>query len=135
MKEISELIVPEDLKYTKDHEWARQEGNKVRVGITDFAQDQLGDIVFVELPEIDATFKREEQFATVESVKAVSEVYMPVSGKIVEVNEALGDNPELVNSSPYEDGWFAVVEPEDPSELEELMGRDEYIKLLKGEES
>ncbi len=135
MKEISELILPEDLRYTKDHEWAKKEGDKVRVGITDFAQDQLGDIVFVELPEVDASFEKEEQFATVESVKAVSEVYMPISGKVVEVNEALVQNPELVNSSPYEEGWFVVVEPNDPSELEGLMGKDEYLELLKGEES
>ncbi|WP_461834071.1 glycine cleavage system protein GcvH [Desulfothermus sp.] len=134
MKEIQELIIPEDLKYTKEHEWAKVEGDRVRVGITDFAQDQLGDIVFVELPEVGSEFNKEEQFATVESVKAVSEVYMPVSGKIVEVNNDLSENPELVNSSPYEKGWFVLVEPKNVSELDELMDNKEYLELLKGEE-
>ncbi|GAB6888468.1 glycine cleavage system protein GcvH [Desulfothermus okinawensis JCM 13304] len=134
MKEIQELIIPEDLKYTKEHEWARLEGDRVRVGITDFAQDQLGDIVFVELPEVGSEFNKEEQFATVESVKAVSEVYMPVSGKIVEINQNIVDSPELVNSSPYDKGWFAIVKPRNLSELDELMDNKAYLELLKGEE-
>ncbi len=135
MKEISELIIPSELRYTKDHEWAKKEGDRVRVGITDFAQDQLGDIVFVELPEVGTSFEQGEQFATVESVKAVSEVYMPVSGKVVEINESLVQSPEVVNSSPYEDGWFVVVEPGDISQMDSLMDKDAYLELLKGEES
>ncbi len=134
MKEIQELIIPEDLKYTKEHEWAKLEGDKVKVGITDFAQDQLGDIVFVELPEIGAEFSKEEQFATVESVKAVSEVYMPLSGRIIEINNELEQSPELVNNSPYEKGWFVIVEPSDLSEMDELMDKNKYLELLKGEE-
>lgn len=134
MKELNELIIPEELKYTKEHEWAKVEGDNVKVGITDFAQDQLGDIVFVELPQIGDEFKKDEQFATVESVKAVSEVYMPISGKIVEINDQLEQSPELVNKSPYEDGYFVVIEPSDPSELDQLLTKEQYLELLKGEE-
>ncbi len=134
MKEIQELIIPEELKYTKDHEWAKLEGEKVIIGITDFAQDQLGEVVFVELPEVGAEFNMGDEFATVESVKAVSEVYMPVSGKIVEVNSKLEESPELVNKSPYEEGWFVVVEPKDPSEMDKLMDKGKYLEFLKGEQ-
>ncbi len=132
MKSIEELIIPEDLKYTKEHEWAKVEGDKIKVGITDFAQDQLGDVVFVELPEVGSSFKQNEVFATVESVKAVSEVYMPVSGRILEVNNALEEKPELVNQSPYDEGWFVIVEPEDLSEIENLMDSKAYLEYLKG---
>jgi glycine cleavage system H protein len=134
MKEISELNLPADLRYTEDHEWARLEKDKVRVGLDDYAQDQLGDIVFVELPQAGDTFKKGEVFATVESVKAVSECYMPVGGKIVSVNNDLEESPELVNNSPYGDGWFVVINPSDSSEMDTLMTNDACLEKLKGTE-
>ncbi len=134
MKEISELNLPADLRYTDDHEWARLEDDKVRVGLDDYAQDQLGDIVFVELPQAGDTFKKGEVFATVESVKAVSECYMPVSGKIVLVNNDLEESPELVNNSPYGDGWFVVINPGNPSEMDTLMTSEACLEKLKGTE-
>ena len=134
MKEISELNLPADLRYSEDHEWARLEDDKVRVGLDDYAQDQLGDIVFVELPQAGDTFKKGEVFATVESVKAVSECYMPVGGKIVSVNNDLEESPELVNNSPYGDGWFVVINPSDSSEMDTLMTNDACLEKLKGTE-
>lgn len=134
MKEISELNLPEDIRYTEDHEWARLEEDKVRVGLDDYAQDQLGDIVFVELPQVGDTFKKEEVFATVESVKAVSECYMPIGGEIISVNNNLEESPELVNNSPYGDGWFVVINPSDPSEMDALMTNDACLEKLKGTE-
>jgi glycine cleavage system H protein len=134
MKEISELNLPDDIRYADDHEWARLEGDKVRVGLDDYAQDQLGDIVFVELPQIGDTFKQGEQFATVESVKAVCECYLPVGGEIIAVNTALEESPELVNKSPYGDGWFVEVNPSDPSEMDALMTHIACLKKLKGAE-
>jgi glycine cleavage system H protein len=132
MKEISELNLPDDIRYADDHEWARLEGDKVRVGLDDYAQDQLGDIVFVELPQIGDTFKQGEQFATVESVKAVCECYLPVGGEIIAVNTALEESPELVNKSPYGDGWFVEVNPSDPSEMDVLMTHIACREKLKG---
>jgi len=132
MKEISELNLPEDLRYADDHEWARLEDDKVRVGLDDYAQDQLGDIVFVELPQAGDSFKKGEVFATVESVKAVSECYMPVGGKIVSVNNDLEESPELVNNSPYGDGWFVVINPGNPSEMDTLMTNEACLEKLKG---
>lgn len=132
MKEISELNLPADLRYTDDHEWARLEDDKVRIGLDDYAQDQLGDIVFVELPQAGDTFKKGEVFATVESVKAVSECYMPVGGKIVSVNNDLEESPELVNNSPYGDGWFVVINPGNPSEMDALMTNETCLEKLKG---
>jgi glycine cleavage system H protein len=134
MKEISELNLPDDIRYADDHEWARLEGDKVRVGLDDYAQDQLGDIVFVELPQIGDTFKQGEQFATVESVKAVCECYLPVGGEIIAVNTALDESPELVNKSPYGDGWFVEVNPSDPSEMDTLMTHIACLEKLKGAE-
>jgi glycine cleavage system H protein len=134
MKEMSDLNLPEDLSYTKDHEWAQPlEGNSVRVGITDYAQDQLGDIVFVDLPQVDDTFEKGGEFGTVESVKAVSEVYMPISGEIIAVNTALDDSPELINTDPYGDGWIIEIKPDDLSELDELMANDAYLEMLQEE--
>lgn len=132
MKGISELNLPADLRYTDDHEWARLEDDKVRVGLDDYAQDQLGDIVFVELPQAGDTFKKGEVFATVESVKAVSECYMPISGEIVSVNNDLEESPELVNNSPYGDGWFVVINPGNPSEMDTLMTSEACLEKLKG---
>lgn len=125
------MSYPENLKYTKDHEWVRAEGGKAYVGITFHAQDQLGDVVFIELPEIGTGIKAGEMFATVESVKAVSDVYAPVSGKIVEVNDGLNDSPELVNNEPYDEGWMCVIELSDPSEIENLMDSSAYQKLVE----
>ncbi len=132
MKEISELNFPDDLRYTEDHEWAKQEGEQIRIGISDYAQDQLGDIVFVELPQVGDTFEKGAEFGTVESVKAVSELYMPVGGEIVAINEALEDAPELVNNEPYAGGWMIVVNPSDTGEFDALMARDAYLEMLKG---
>ncbi len=132
MKEIDELNFPDDVRYTDDHEWARAEGDVVRVGISDYAQDQLGDIVFVELPEVGETFDQKAEFGTVESVKAVSELYMPISGEVVAINEALEDAPEMVNEDPYTGGWMIEIKPADPSELDALMDKEAYLKMLKG---
>ncbi len=132
MKEISELVLPADIGYTKDHEWARKEDSKVRVGISDYAQAQLGDIVFVELPPPGGSFSKGSQFGTVESVKAVAEIYMPVAGKILAVNETLTNSPELLNQDPYAAGWMVEIGPSDPAELASLMSREEYLEMLKG---
>ena len=134
MKEISELNLPGDLRYAEDHEWARLEGDKVRVGLDDYAQDQLGDIVFVELPQVGDAFKKGEVFATVESVKAVCECSLPVSGEIIASNTILEESPELVNQSPYGDGWFVVVNPSDLSEMDALMTNVKCLEKLKGAE-
>ena len=134
MKEISELQLPGDIRYAEDHEWAKSQGDVLRVGISDYAQDQLGDIVFVELPQAGDRLKKGDEFGTVESVKAVSELFMPVSGEITAVNGALEDAPELVNTAPYSDGWMIDVKPDDPSELDALMDRDAYLDMLKGSE-
>ena len=134
MKEINELTLPDDIRYAEDHEWARLEGDNVRVGLDDYAQDQLGDIVFVELPQVGDTFKQGEEFATVESVKAVCECYLPVSGEIIAVNTALEESPELVNNSPYDGGWFVELNPGDISEMETLMTNVACQEKLKGAE-
>lgn len=112
---------PEELKYAENHEWVHAEGDLVRMGISDYAQDALGDIVFVELPDIGRKVQAGEAFAEVESTKSVSDVYAPVSGTVVELNTALEDTPELVNSDPYGDGWFVVIDASDLSELDKLM--------------
>ena len=132
MKELSEINLPVDLRYAESHEWAKSEGDKVKIGISDYAQDQLGDIVFVELPEIGDSLEKGEEFGTVESVKAVSELYMPVGGEIVAVNPALEDSPESVNNSPYTEGWMIEVKPDSPSELDALLTHDAYLENLKG---
>ena len=132
MKEISELTLPADIRYTKNHEWAKREGSRVKIGISDFAQDQLGDIVFVELPPTGSSFSRGEQFGTVESVKAVAEIYMPLAGEVVAVNEALVDSPELLNKDPYAEGWMIEVKPGEPAEMDSLMSRGDYVEMLKG---
>ncbi|MDJ0622101.1 MAG: glycine cleavage system protein GcvH [Desulfocapsaceae bacterium] len=133
MKELEELNLPEDLVYTKDHEWARLEGEVVVVGISDYAQDQLGDIVFVELPEVGDSFEAGDEFGTLESVKAVSELYLPIGGEITAVNEELDDAPELINQDPY-DGWIVKIKPNDPGDLDKLLDRNGYMGILKGDE-
>ena len=131
-KEISEINLVDGLKYAEDHEWANTEGDTVKIGITDYAQDQLGEIVFVELPEVDSEFNKGDEFGTLESTKAVSELYMPIGGKIVAINEALEDEPERVNKTPYGDGWIIEVVPSDPAELDVMVDKDAYLELLKG---
>ena len=132
MKEINELILPDDMRYAQDHEWAKTDGDAVRVGISDYAQDQLGDIVFVELPEVGASLAKGEEFGTVESVKAVSELFMPIGGEILAVNTALEDAPENVNNSPYDQGWMIDIKPSDPGEVDSMMTKDAYLEMLKG---
>lgn len=132
MKEISQLNLPENVRFTKDHEWSRKEGGVIRVGIDDYAQDQLGDVVFVELPQIGDTFAKGDAFGSVESVKAVSELFMPVGGEISAINKNLEESPELVNTSPYEEGWMIDVKPDDPGELDALMTNEAYLEMLKG---
>ena len=133
MKEISELNLPDDLRYAEDHEWARLESDNIRVGIDDYAQDQLGDIVYVDLTQVGDTFSKGEEFGSVESVKAVSELYLPIGGEIVEINAKLEDGPELVNASPYGDGWMVLIKPADPAELDTLMDKTAYLEMLKGQ--
>lgn len=124
------MQVPEKLKYSKEHEWAEKRNGLVRAGITDYAQDALGDVVFVELPEVGEKFAAGESFGSVESVKAVSDCYMPVGGTVAAVNEKLLDAPELVNSDPYGDGWMIEIEPDDDGELDGLMSAGEYEEYL-----
>ena len=125
---------PDDLRYTREHEWARRKGKNVAVGITEYAQDQLGDVVYLELPDLGDAVKKGESFGVVESTKAVSELFAPVSGKIVEVNDPLADAPETVNEDPYEEGWMVVIEPSDPSELESLMDAKAYQAFVEEQE-
>ncbi|MBI2875589.1 MAG: glycine cleavage system protein GcvH [Candidatus Tectomicrobia bacterium] len=127
------MYIPEDLKYTREHDWARIEGNRVVVGITDYAQEELGDIVYVELPEVGSEVEHMEPFGTIESVKAVSDLFSPVSGEVVEINETLESEPELVNSDPYGEGWMLVVEMSDASELDSLMSAAEYAAYIEKE--
>ncbi|MBB6281863.1 MULTISPECIES: glycine cleavage system protein GcvH [Geobacillus] len=124
------MNTPKELRYSKEHEWVRVEGDKVRIGITDFAQSELGDIVFVELPEVGTEITANEPFGSVESVKTVSELYAPISGTVVEVNEALNDNPEYVNESPYEKAWMIVIEPKDLSEVDNLLTAEQYEAMV-----
>jgi len=121
-----------DLKYSKEHEWVRLEGDVAVVGISDYAQAQLGDVVFVELPEVGQQVAKDGEAAVVESVKAASEVYAPASGDVVEVNAALGDEPELVNGAPTGDGWFFKIRLGDPSELDGLMDEAAYLEFVEG---
>jgi glycine cleavage system H protein len=124
------MDIPEDLWYTKEHEWVKLDGGVVTCGITDYAQDSLGDIVFVELPEVDAKIEKGKQAGVVESVKSVSDIFAPVSGRIVEVNNAVEDSPEKVNKSPYGDGWLFKMKVEDESDVEELLNAKEYLELV-----
>ncbi len=124
------MNTPADLKYTKDHEWVKIEGDTVTVGITDFAQGELGDIVYVEVETVDETLEAEEVFGTVEAVKTVSDLFMPVSGEIIEFNEALEDEPEMVNSDPYGDGWMIKIKVSDTSQLDDLLSADDYNSLV-----
>lgn len=124
------MNIPQELKYTKDHEWVKIEGDTATIGVTDFAQGELGDIVYVEVETLDETLEREEVFGTVEAVKTVSDLFMPVSGEIIEFNDSLEDEPEKVNEDPYGAGWMIKVKLSDASEVEDLLSADEYKEVV-----
>jgi glycine cleavage system H protein len=126
------MQIPEDLRYSTDHEWIRIEGGKVTIGITDYAQDALGDVVFVELPEVGAAVEASASISEVESTKSVSDIYAPVSGTIAEVNADLGDAPERLNDDPYGEGWICVIELTDPSQIDKLLTAADYRELVEG---
>ena len=126
------MNVPPELRYTADHEWARLEDGKVRVGITDYAQDALGDVVFVQLPEMGASVEAGATFSEVESTKSVSDIYAPLAGEVVDVNVALADAPQNVNEDPYGEGWICVLEPADPAAFDALLDADAYRSLVSG---
>ena len=123
------MNIPKDLRYSEEHEWVKVDGNTAKIGITDFAQDELGDIVFVELPEVGDEIKADDAFGSVESVKTVSELYAPVSGKVIAINNDLEDSPEYVNESPYEKAWMITIELSDPSEVDKLLSPEDYEKV------
>ena len=123
-------MYPKELRYSKEHEWAKVEGKRVRVGITKFAADRLSDVVYVELPKVGSEVAFMQTFGVVESVKAVSDLYSPVSGKVVEINQALVEKPEVINTDPYGEAWMIVVEPRDLSELQRLLDADAYMALI-----
>ncbi len=125
------MNIPADLKYTEDHEWVRVEGETVVVGITDFAQGELGDVVFVEIETEGEELNKGETFGTVEAVKTVSDLFMPLSGEVAEVNESLGDEPELVNKDPYGEGWMVKIKHNDASQLDNLLSADDYKKMIE----
>jgi glycine cleavage system H protein len=125
---------PDDIKYHREHAWIRVEGKNATIGITDFAQQQLGDIVYVDIPEAETEVDADSELCEIESTKATSPVISPVSGSVLEVNEDLEDSPEIINEDPYGNGWLVVIAMSDPSEVNDLMNRDEYEKFLKEEE-
>jgi glycine cleavage system H protein len=127
------MTFPEDLKFSKEHEWVRVNGNIATIGISDYAQDQLGEIVFVELPDEGEEFGKDDAFGVVESVKSVNDIYAPVSGRIVDVNDPVVDSPEIVNEDPYAEGWLVKIEMSDPKELKELMTAKQYEAYIKEE--
>jgi len=122
---------PDDVRYTKEHEWTREEGARLKVGITDYAQDALGDVVYVDLPEVGTRVRANEPMGEVESTKSVSDLYSPVSGTVVERNPKIDDHPELVNESPYGEGWLVLIEPSDPAELEGLLPAEAYETFVR----
>lgn len=128
--------IPEELKYTRSHEWVQiQDDGSVRVGITDYAQEELGDMVYVELPEVGKSYQAEQECAVLESVKSASDIYCPIAGKIVEANASLADTPDTVNTDPYGDGWIFRLQPDDEEDLETLLDADVYGALISGGES
>lgn len=131
MKEISEMTFPEKLRYSKEHEWVQADADVIRIGISDYAQAQLGDIVFIELPAVGAMFSAGEEFGTVESVKAASELFMPIDCEVLKVNPKLEDYPEIVNATPYDEGWMIEVKAGNPSQIDALMTGDQYRDMLK----
>jgi len=125
------MNIPQELKYTEDHEWVSVEGDVATVGITEYAQGELGNIVFVELPDVESETTQKESFGSIEAVKAVSDMFAPVSGTVVDVNAALENSPETINSDPYGDGWIIKIKMSDPAELEKLLSADAYEKLIQ----
>ncbi|RKZ00717.1 MAG: glycine cleavage system protein GcvH [Candidatus Hydrothermota bacterium] len=128
---MSEYKVPEDLKYTKEHEWAKIEGDVATIGITDYAQSELGDIVYIELPKVDSEVEQMAPIGTIEAVKTVADLYSPLSGKVIEVNEKLSQNPSIVNNDPYGEGWIAKIRISNPDEVKNLLSAEDYIELLE----
>lgn len=126
------MTVPDDVRYSADHEWARLEGNQVRIGITHYAQDALGDVVYVQLPTVGDVVSSADTFGEVESTKSVSDLFAPVSGRVAAVNEALADTPQLINDDPYGDGWLCLIEVDGADQFEALMSPDQYRALLNG---
>jgi len=124
------MHIPEELKYTKDHEWARIDGDVATIGITDYAQSELGDIVYIELPEVGLETKQMESFGTIEAVKAVSDMFAPLTGEVVEINNNLADQPEIINKDPYGDGWIIKIKLSDKSELDGLLDKAQYEELI-----
>lgn len=124
------MKIPQELKYTKDHEWVKIEGDTATIGVTDFAQGELGDIVYVEVETLDETLEKEEVFGTVEAVKTVSDLFMPLSGEIIEFNDSLEDEPEKVNEDPYGEGWMIKIKMSDTSEVDSLLSADEYKEVV-----
>lgn len=124
------MNIPDDLRYSKDHEWARLEDGRIRIGITDYAQDALGDVVYVDVPDVGRTVEVNDSFSEVESTKSVSEIFAPIGGAITQVNAALGDSAELLNSDPYGEGWICVIEVADPAQLDELLDAAGYRALI-----
>jgi glycine cleavage system H protein len=124
------MLIPENLKYTKDHEWIRVEGNQGYIGITEYAQEELGDIIFIEIETLNETIEREEVFGTIEAVKTVSDMFMPVTGKVLKLNSKLEDHPELVNHDPYGEGWMIQISIDNPAEMDQLLTADQYKKLI-----
>ena len=124
------MSLPQDLKYTNEHEWVKVNGETITVGITDHAQSELGDIIFVEFPDVDQEIEKDEPFGTIEAVKTVADLFAPISGTVTEINEALEDSPESVNSDPYGEGWFVKVSIADADELDELMTAEQYGELI-----
>ena len=134
MKDIKELDFPEDVRYSNTHEWAKPVGDVIRVGITDFAQDRLGDITYVEMPQIGDSFQQGQRCGTLESAKALSDLFVPIAGEIVALNSALEESPELINQDPYGQGWIIDLKPTNPSEQETLLLNDAYVTMLEGME-
>ncbi len=129
---LARMNVPDELRYSKDHEWARVEDGRIRIGITDYAQDALGDVVFVQLPEVGTRVSVGDSFSEVESTKSVSDIYAPVTGTVVEVNNELADAPQRLNEDPYGEGWLCVLEPDDASQLDALLDAAAYRQLIDG---
>ncbi|MEA3478031.1 MAG: glycine cleavage system protein GcvH [Bacteroidota bacterium] len=125
------MNIPDSLKYTKEHEWVKIEGDTVTIGITEFAQKELGDIVFIEVETVGETLEIEEPFGTIEAVKTVSDMFMPLSGEVIEFNEVLESNPEIVNKDPYGEGWIVIVKISDPGQIEDLLDADGYKEIIE----
>ncbi len=131
MSDLDQLQFPDTVKYSKEHTWARLDGDVILIGISDYAQDQLGEIIFIDLPEIGAAFAIDEEFGVVESVKTASDLYMPVGGEVLEVNQSLEDEPEVVNNDPFGEGWMLKVKAADPAEIDALLNAQAYLDNLE----